>query len=171
MGVPTIPNYIITSSVAAPALLQMGVPLLISHLFVFYFGIMADLTPPVALAAFAAAAIAKAPAMRIAMMCVRVALAGFIIPYLMVYDPALALQSTNWLAILYITTKALIAIGLWGAAAVGYVNAPLNWPQRILAAAAAGSLVAALPVTDEVGFALAVAFLFWQWRSARAKPA
>jgi TRAP transporter 4TM/12TM fusion protein len=171
MGVPTIPNYIITSSVAAPALLQMGVPLLVSHLFVFYFGIMADLTPPVALAAFAAAAIAKAPAMRIAMMCVRVALAGFIIPYLMVYDPALALQSTNWLAILYITTKALIAIGLWGAAAVGYVNAPLNWPQRILAAAAAGSLVAALPVTDEVGFALAVAFLFWQWRSARAKPA
>jgi len=102
---------------------------------------------------------------------VRVALAGFIIPYLMVYDPALALQSTNWLAILYISTKALIAIGLWGAAAVGYVNAPLNWPQRILAAAAAGSLVAALPVTDEVGFALAVAFLFWQWRSARAKPA
>jgi TRAP transporter 4TM/12TM fusion protein len=171
MGVPTIPNYIITSSVAAPALLQMGVPLIVSHLFVFYFGIMADLTPPVALAAFAAAAIAKAPPMRIAMTCVRVALAGFVIPYMMVYDPALALQSNSWPAILYITIKALIAIGLWGAAAVGYLNAPLTWPQRILAAGAAFSLVVALPVTDEAGFALAAAFLFWHRNSARGKPA
>ena len=60
MGIPTIPNYIITSSIAAPALLKLGVPLLVSHMFVFYFGIMADLTPPVALAALAAASIAKA---------------------------------------------------------------------------------------------------------------
>ena len=59
MGVPTIPNYIITSSIAGPALLSLGVPLIVSHMFVFYFGIMADLTPPVALAAFAAAPIAK----------------------------------------------------------------------------------------------------------------
>ena len=58
MGIPTIPNYIITSSLAAPVLLKLGVPLLVSHMFVFYFGIMADLTPPVALAAFAAAPIA-----------------------------------------------------------------------------------------------------------------
>jgi len=171
MGVPTIPNYIITSSVAAPALLHMGVPLIISHLFVFYFGIMADLTPPVALAAFAAAAIAKAPPMRIAMMCVRVALAGFVVPYMMVYDPALALQSGNWLAILYIAIKAMIAIGLWGTATVGYLNAPLSWPQRVLAAAAAFSLVLALPVTDEAGFALAAVFLIWQWRSARLRTA
>src|SRR5690606_15757739 len=65
MGIPTIPNYIITSTMAAPILLHMGVPLIVSHMFVFYFGIMADLTPPVALAAFAASSIAKAPAMRI----------------------------------------------------------------------------------------------------------
>ena len=61
-GIPTIPNYIITASIAAPALLELGVPLIVSHMFVFYFGIMADLTPPVALAAFAAAPIARAPA-------------------------------------------------------------------------------------------------------------
>ncbi len=67
MGIPTIPNYIITSSIAAPALLKLGVPLIVSHMFVFYFGIMADLTPPVALAAFAAASIAKAPPMKIGM--------------------------------------------------------------------------------------------------------
>lgn len=167
MGVPTIPNYIITSSVAAPALLQMGVPLLISHLFVFYFGILADLTPPVALAAFAAAAIAKAAPMRIAFACMRVALAGFVIPYMMVYDPALALQTNSVIAIVYITFKALLAIGLWGAAAVGYLNAPLSWPQRLLASAAAGALVLALPVTDELGFALAVVFGVWHWRTAR----
>ena len=67
MGIPTIPNYIITSSIAAPALLKLGVPLIVSHMFVFYFGIMADLTPPVALAAFAAASIAKASPMKIGM--------------------------------------------------------------------------------------------------------
>ena len=65
MGIPTIPNYIITSSIAAPALLKLGVPLIVSHMFVFYFGIMADLTPPVALAAFAAASIAKESPMKI----------------------------------------------------------------------------------------------------------
>jgi TRAP-type uncharacterized transport system fused permease subunit len=62
MGIPTIPNYIITSALAAPALLKLGVPLIVSHMFVFYFGIMADLTPPVALAAFAASPIAREPA-------------------------------------------------------------------------------------------------------------
>ena len=65
MGIPTIPNYIITSSIAAPALLKLGVPLIVSHMFVFYFGIMADLTPPVALAAFAAASISRASPMKI----------------------------------------------------------------------------------------------------------
>jgi TRAP transporter 4TM/12TM fusion protein len=168
MGVPTIPNYIITSSVAAPALLQMGVPLLVSHLFVFYFGIMADLTPPVALAAFAAAAIARASPMRIALLCVRVALPGFVVPYMIVYDPALALQSSDPLAIAYVTFKALVAVGLWGAAAIGYLRAPLGWPQRALAATAALLLVVALPVTDEIGFGLGAAFLLWHWRTARA---
>jgi TRAP transporter 4TM/12TM fusion protein len=167
MGVPTIPNYIITSSVAAPALLQMGVPLLVSHLFVFYFGIMADLTPPVALAAFAAAAIAKASPMRIALLCVRVALPGFVVPYMIVYDPALALQSSNVGAVVYVTFKALLAVGLWGAAAIGYLRAPMGWPQRALAAASALLLVVALPITDEIGFVLAAVFLVWHWRATR----
>jgi TRAP transporter 4TM/12TM fusion protein len=168
MGVPTIPNYIITSSVAAPALLKMGVPLLVSHLFVFYFGIMADLTPPVALAAFAAAAIARAPPMRIALLCVRVALPGFVVPYMIVYDPALALQSSDPLAIAYVSFKALVAVSLWGAAAIGFLRAPLSWPQRLLAAAGALSLVVALPITDEIGFALSAAFIAWHWRATRA---
>ena len=80
MGIPTIPNYIITSAIAAPALLKLGVPLIVSHMFVFYFGIMADLTPPVALAAFAAASIAKASPMRIGWKATHIAIAGFVIP-------------------------------------------------------------------------------------------
>ncbi len=92
MGIPTIPNYIITSAIAAPALLKLGVPLIVSHMFVFYFGIMADLTPPVALAAFAAASISKASPMRIGWKATHIAIAGFVIPYMAVYDPALMLQ-------------------------------------------------------------------------------
>ena len=80
MGIPTIPNYIITSSLAAPILLQLDVPLIVSHMFVFYFGIMADLTPPVALAAFAAAPMAKESGLKIGVQAVRIALPGFVDP-------------------------------------------------------------------------------------------
>ena len=93
MGIPTIPNYIITSSIAGPALLHLGVPLIVSHMFVFYFGILADLTPPVALACFAAAPIAKEKGLKIAFEAIKVAAAGFIIPYMAVYSPALMLQA------------------------------------------------------------------------------
>ncbi len=168
MGIPTIPNYIITSSVAAPALLQMGVPLLVSHMFVFYFGIMADLTPPVALAAFAAAAIAQTSAMRIGWICLRIAIAGFVVPYMMVYDPALLMQGGSIGATAYVTFKALVAVGLWGAATIGYLFQPLNWLERLTAGSAALLLVLAIPVTDELGFGIGVAFVAWHaWRTRR----
>ncbi|MDD3517720.1 MAG: TRAP transporter permease [Chromatiales bacterium] len=165
MGIPTIPNYIITSSIAGPALLELGVPLIVSHMFVFYFGIMADLTPPVALAAFAASPIARAPALRIGVNCLRIAIAGFVIPFMAVYSPALMLQSDDPVAIAFIVFKALLAIALWGAAAIGFLFARLNWPERLVAAAGAFSLVVALPVTDGIGFAICALFLFWHlWR-------
>jgi len=176
MGIPTIPNYIITSSLAAPALLSLDVPLIVSHMFVFYFGIMADLTPPVALAAFAAAPIAKESGFRIGFQALRIALPGFIIPYMAVYDPALMLQPvegssgvTYWATVAYIVGKAALAVGLWGIASIGHFRAPLSWWERVLATAAAASLVLALPITDEVGFALAALVLgFHFWRSRRA---
>ncbi|PKO91231.1 MAG: C4-dicarboxylate ABC transporter [Betaproteobacteria bacterium HGW-Betaproteobacteria-10] len=172
MGIPTIPNYIITSSIAAPALLDLGVPLIVSHMFVFYFGIMADLTPPVALAAFAASSIAKVPAMKIGLKAVQIAIAGFVVPFMAVYDNALMLQGDPTVfAVAYIVGKALLAITLWGAATIGYLQAPLrNW-ERIWAAAAAFMLVAALPLTDEIGFAACVSFIAWHFmRSRRLKP-
>jgi TRAP transporter 4TM/12TM fusion protein len=158
MGIPTIPNYIITSAIAAPALLKLGVPLIVSHMFVFYFGIMADLTPPVALAAFAASSIAKESGMKIGLKAVQIAVAGFVVPYMAVYDPMLMLQGNiTVVGVAYIVGKAILAIVLWGAAAIGYLRAPLNWLERGAATAAALLLIAALPLTDEIGFVLAAA--------------
>jgi TRAP transporter 4TM/12TM fusion protein len=178
MGIPTIPNYIITSSLAAPALLELGVPLIVSHMFVFYFGIMADLTPPVALAAFAASPIARETGLRISMQALRVAAAGFIVPYMAVYSPALMLQTDSFLAFVWIAFKAVIAIILWGGAAIGYWLAPLAWWERVLAFASAAFLVAAMPVTDEIGLGVAALLFAWHWfgrgrrqRTAGASPA
>lgn len=168
MGIPTIPNYIITSSIAAPALLKLGVPLIVSHMFVFYFGIMADLTPPVALAAFAASSIARESPLRIGCKAVIIAIAGFVVPFMAVYDPALMLQGDpSTLAILYIVGKALLAITLWGAAAIGYLRTSLHWLERLVAAAGAFFLVAALPLTDEIGFAICAAFIVWHLLRSR----
>ena len=173
MGIPTIPNYIITSAIAAPALLKLGVPLIVSHMFVFYFGIMADLTPPVALAAFAAASIAKASPMRIGWKATHIAIAGFVIPYMAVYDPALMLQpeagatGVSVVAAAYVIVKTIIAIGLWGGAAVGYfLRGPLSWPERVVAFVASSLLVAAIPWTDQAGFAASALFIAWHlWHS------
>jgi TRAP transporter 4TM/12TM fusion protein len=175
MGIPTIPTYIICSSIAAPALAKLGVPLIVSHMFVFYFGIIADLTPPVALAAFAAASIAKASPMKIGWKATHIAIAGFVIPFMAVYDPALMLQprppstTVDIAAAIYVSFKAVVAIGLWGGAAVGYLRGPLNWVERIVALVAAALLVAAIPWTDEVGFALCAAFVVWHLVRTRAK--
>ncbi|MGR3825096.1 MAG: TRAP transporter large permease subunit, partial [Salipiger marinus] len=180
MGIPTIPNYIITSSIAGPALLDLGVPLIVSHMFVFYFGILADLTPPVALACFAAAPIAKASGLRISMEAIKVAAAGFVIPFMAVYTPVLMLQPGGplaeaigfWPAVAYTVVKTVLSIGLWGVAVIGWMGRPLGWPIRILAMVAAFTLIAALPLTDEIGFALAAltAGLIWfgKGRTAQA---
>ncbi|MEW5963323.1 MAG: TRAP transporter permease [Pseudomonadota bacterium] len=177
MGIPTIPNYIITSSLAGPALLELGVPLIVGHMFVFYFGILADLTPPVALACFAAAPIARESGLKISFQAVKIAAAGFVVPYMAVYSPALMLQDGGPLsaaigyplAVAYIVTKAVLAMALWGAAVIGFLRSHMNWPERILAAAAAASLIVALPLTDEIGFALALVVLLWHWRRLRAR--
>ncbi|WP_374468633.1 TRAP transporter permease [Ferrovibrio sp.] len=171
-GLPTIPNYIITSSMAAPVLLEMGVPLIVSHMFVFYFGIMADLTPPVALAALAASSIAKESHMKIAVTATKIGIAGYVVPFMAVYTPALMLQGGTWFDTAYVLGKAVIAVGLWGGAASAWLLGPMNWPERIWATAAAFLFVVALPVTDEIAAALTVSFLvFHWWKTKRSKAA
>jgi TRAP transporter 4TM/12TM fusion protein len=176
MGIPTIPNYIITSSIAGPALLQLGVPLIVSHMFVFYFGILADLTPPVALACFAAAPIAKASGLRISLEAIKVAAAGFVIPYMAVFTPVLMLQDGGplaeaigyWPAVGYVILKTTLSIGLWGIAVIGWIGRPVGWAFRALAMVAAFTLIAALPLTDEIGFALAALVIGIVWYRQRS---
>jgi TRAP transporter 4TM/12TM fusion protein len=176
MGIPTIPNYIITSSLAGPALLELGVPLLVSHMFVFYFGIMADLTPPVALAAFAAAPMAKVSGQKIGWEATKLAIAGYVVPFMAVYTPALMLQDPGpltayigyWGEVAYLFFKACVGIVLWGAAVVGFLVTRMAVWERIVALAAGLLLVLALPWTDEAGFALAAAWIGWHWWRVRA---
>ncbi|MFN3276171.1 MAG: TRAP transporter permease [Paracoccus sp. (in: a-proteobacteria)] len=180
MGIPTIPNYIITSSLAGPALLELGVPLLVSHMFVFYFGIMADLTPPVALACFAAAPIAKSTGLKISMQAIRLAAAGFIIPFMAVYTPSLMLQDGGPIAeaygypveVAFILLKTVLGVGLWGIAVVGYLLHRTTVAERLLALAGGVSLILALPNSDAIGFGLALAFMVAHWlRLRRARMA
>jgi TRAP transporter 4TM/12TM fusion protein len=179
MGIPTIPNYIITSSIAGPALLALGVPLIVSHMFVFYFGILADLTPPVALACFAAAPIAKESGLKISFEAIKVAAAGFVVPFMAVYTPALMLQDGGtlagaigyWPAVAYIVVKALIALALWGTCVIGWLGRPLAIWERGIAVVAAFTLVAALPITDEIGFGLTLLFALLLWRRRGAASA
>ena len=182
MGIPTIPNYIITSSLAGPALLALDVPLLVSHMFVFYFGIMADLTPPVALACFAAAPIARAPGLQIAMQATKLASAGFVVPFMAVYTPALMLQDGGAMAatwgypveVVYIVAKVCLAIAFWGAAVVGFLRRHMVLWERILAAGVAAMLFLNYNWTDEAGFALAAVLYglhWWRTRSVEHAPA
>ena len=178
MGIPTIPNYIITSSLAGPALLELGVPLLVSHMFVFYFGIMADLTPPVALACFAAAPMAKTSGLKISLQATKLAAAGFIVPFMAVYTPSLMLQDGGAIAaqfgypveVVYIIVKTALAIGLLGVAVVGYLFGPIRLVERVLAFAAAILLMLALPLTDEAGFLLAAVLIAQHWWRMRHQP-
>jgi TRAP-type uncharacterized transport system fused permease subunit len=113
--------------------------------------------------------------MKIGVQAIKIALPGFIVPYMAVYDPALMLQpvaglegAAYWVAVAYVVIKACLALCLWGVAAVGYFQTPLAWWERLWAAGAAALLVLALPITDEAGFALALAFIgFHLWRTRR----
>ena len=155
-GIPTIPTYIIVAALAAPALAKLGVPLIVSHMFAFYYGIMADLSPPVALAALAAAPIAKENPDKIGWEAMRIALAGYVIPFIAVYSPALMLQQGDPMAVhlgfygavAYALVKACVAIGLFGMAAIGFLFVRMGVVERIVAFCAAVMLFGELPYSD-----------------------
>ncbi|MDH2352819.1 TRAP transporter permease [Bradyrhizobium sp. SSUT112] len=171
-GIPTIPTYIITAALAAPALAKLGVPLIASHMFAFYYGIMADLSPPVALAALAAAPIAKENPDKIGWEAMRIALAGYVIPFIFVYSPALMLQAGDPMAaklgfygaVALASLKALVAIALFGMVAIGFLFTRLTLLERVIALGAALCLLGDFPFSDTAGFVLAAALLLWQWR-------
>lgn len=162
MGVPTTANYVITSTIAAPALVQMDVPVLAAHMFAFYFGIVADVTPPVALAAYAGAGISGADPMKTGVAAAKLAIAAFIVPYIFVLAPELLMINATVPTIIYSCLTAIC--GMWGVsiAMIGFCQSKLNILQRILFFIGGLNMIIPGTVTDAAGvIILAVAF-FWQ---------
>ena len=154
MGVPTTANYCIMAATCAPILIRMGVPAVAAHFFVFYFGIVADLTPPVALAAYAGAAIAQSNPMKTALTATKLAIGAFIVPYVFALNPAMLFVDTNAFEVITICITSFIGICAISAALEGYLLKHMSWPERIMSAA--GGLLLIYPglVTDSIGLAL-----------------
>lgn len=169
MGLPSIPTYIITSSMAAPALVQFGIEPFVSHMFVFYFGILANLTPPVALAAFAGAGISGGEPNKTGFTSLKVAAAGILVPYVFVYSPELLMQGTGaWGAVLVAVTAAVGVIAL-GIGFEGYLLEKMNWAFRVLSFSSAIVLVIPGLVSDLIGFSLLAVVVVFQILKRRRK--
>src|SRR5690625_2297451 len=173
MGSPTTANYIITSTIALPAIIAMNdilpepVPVLAAHMFVFYFGIVADITPPVALAAFAATGISGGAPIRTGFNASKLAIAAFIIPYMFVSEPALLMIDTNAFEVILILITAVSGMIAIGAGMIGYWYTKLNMVSRIIATLTGLSLIYPGGVTDIIGFAIFFAMLALQFRKGR----
>ena len=154
MGLPSIPSYLITATIAAPALVELGQPELSAHLFCFYYAMFANLTPPVALAAFAAAGLSGGSPMKTGWQSVRLALAGFIIPYMFMYNPQLLLENVTLLSGTQVVISSCIGVVMIAAAVEGYFFGNLNWIMRIFSMAGALMLIDSKTLTDIVGIAL-----------------
>ena len=167
MGVPTTANYCIMAATCAPILIRMGVPAVAAHFFVFYFGIVADLTPPVALAAYAGAAIAQGNPMKTALVSTKLAIGAFIVPYVFALNPAMLLVDTNLAEVILISITSLIGIFGVCAALEGYVFRKMPWILRI--ASGVGGLMLIYPglVTDSVGIILVGGSMAVQYITSR----
>ena len=170
MGVPTTATYCIMAATCAPILVQMGVPTVAAHFFVFYFGIVADLTPPVALAAYAGAAIAKASPMKTAVIATKLAIGAFIVPYAFAMSPAMLLIDTNVLEVILICVTAFIGICCLSASLEGYLMTHMPWYQRLLALVGGLMLIFPGTATDLGGIALALVVSALQFISRRRAP-
>ena len=162
MGVPTTANYCIMAATCAPILVRMGVPTVAAHFFVFYFGIVADLTPPVALAAYAGAAIAQSNPMKTAFTSTKLAIGAFIVPYVFALNPAMLFVDTTAWEVVLICITSFVGIFAVSASLEGYFLRNMPWYQRILAAV--GGLLLIYPglVTDTVGLCLVAAVVALQ---------
>ena len=172
MGVPTTANYCIMASTCAPILIQLGIPVVAAHFFVFYFGIVADITPPVALAAYAGSAIAKSKPMKTAVNATKLAIAAFIVPYIFAFNPIMLFEgdaSVFEMALVCVT--ALLGLFCIAAALNGYLFKKINPVLRI--ALVVGGLCAMIPgiASDVVGIAVAVAVVAFQYLTAKKKEA
>lgn len=166
-GLPTTANFIVTSTMAAPALFQLGVPAMAAYMFVFYFGIAADLTPPVALAAYAGSGIAGSDPMKTGVTAFKLALAGFLVPYIYVYNPMLLFIDVVPMVMVQAICTALIGVFLLAMFSIGFFKAHLAWYMRILAFGGAIGLLIPGTTSDLAG--LAVLAVIYIVQTAKAK--
>ena len=169
-GVPTTPTYIILAAIVAPALEQLGVPQLATHFFVFYFGVLADVTPPVALAAFAAAGIARSEPMRTGMTAFRLSMGKALVPFAFVYTPSLLLINFSWSAFIVAIISITVAIIGLGAAYTGYLARPIGKPVFVLFNVFSLSLIFANPVMSAIGVPVVLALVAWHMRPLPDAP-
>ena len=167
MGAPTTANYVITSSVAAPALLKLGVAPICAHMFVFYFGILADITPPVALAAFAGAAVARANPMQTGINATKLGIAAFVVPYIFVYSPSLLLIDYTLGGLLCMVITATIGMIGLATAVEGWYFTAMSWWERIMSALAGLLLIDPGLTTDMVGFSVLALISLYQYKKYR----
>lgn len=160
MGVPTTANYVITSTIAAPAIIQLGVPVLAAHMFTFYFGIIADITPPVALAAFAGSGIAKSDPLMTGVNASKIAIAAFLVPYIFVMSPAMLMIDTSFTKVLMIIATSTIGMIGVSAAVAGYFKTKTRWFDRLLFLIGGILMIDPHITTDLIGvIMLAAAFI------------
>lgn len=162
MGLPTTAKYIVLASMAAPAIQKFGVPPLAAHMFILYYGIIADLTPPVALAAYAGAGIANANAMKTGFTALRLAIAGFTIPFVFAYNPQLLLINTTPLHVIFYSITAVIGTCSLAFAGSGYWLRTLKVWERLILFVGALALIFPGVLSDSIGFGILILMWFIQ---------
>ncbi|WP_343209229.1 TRAP transporter permease [Anaerolentibacter hominis] len=170
MGVPTTANYVIMATITAPIVIKMGVPALAAHMFVFYFGIVADITPPVALAAYAGSAIAGSNPLKTGLTATRLAITAFIIPYMFALNPAMLLIDTTPLEIAQIAVTSLIGIFGVSAGMEGYMLRTMNMLERLSVTVGGLLLIEPKLVTDLTGVSLVALGVISQIVKRRKNP-
>lgn len=173
MGMPTTPAYIVMVALLVPALVKLGATIPAAHMFALYFAILSAITPPVALAVFAAAGLAKADLWDAGLTAMRVAAPAYIVPFMFIYEPALLLEA-SWPTALLASATAIVGVVCLSAGLAGWFTGPLRWWQRVTLLVAALALIKPGLVTDAIGFAailLVAVVARWQGRrQAKAPP-
>ena len=169
MGLPVTASYLIPALIVGPALEEMGVLPIAGHLFILYFGVISNITPPFALAAYAAAGIARSDPFLTGFLAFRLGIPGFILPFMFVYSPSLIMQA-SWPEVIFVVATAVVGSIFLSAALTGYFLTHCNLPERLLLLT--GALVLIMPgwVTDLAGLAIALIALRSQWMRRKSAP-
>ena len=162
MGMPIVTVYIITAIIVAPVLSSLGVSDLAAHMFVYYWGMLSFLTPPIMLSVFAASTLAQANAWATARLGMRLGIAAYIVPFVFIYDPGLLAQGSPF-GIVISALTALLGIGMVAIALEGYILRNLKWFQKILLVSGGMALLVPSGIANFMGLGLAVVLFFWEW--------